>query len=332
MTFGSPAEYPETGFGYIKTKKQLFENASSSRIEKFIEKPNLAKASLYVKDKHFSWNCGIFLFKASVILNEIKKFEKCIFQICRDSINVSKIDLDFQRIDKNIFFNCPNLSLDIAVMEKTELGLMILLKSDWKDIGSWNKVLENSNKDNNGNVLKGRVISKNVKNSYIRSESRLLVGVGLKDIIIVETSDATLIIDRFQTQEVKRIVEELIVKGFKEGKEHKKIYRPWGNYYTLVEDSNWQVKKIVVNPKQSLSLQMHNFRAEHWVVVKGKAEVEIDGKVSILTENQSTYIPIKSKHRLRNPDSLLLVLIEVQSGSQIDENDIIRFEDYYGRI
>jgi len=332
VTFGTIPEYPEVGYGYIKTKNPIKRNAYSSEIIQFFEKPNLENAKKYLEDRHFAWNSGIFLFKASVILKEIKKYHPEIFQICKDSIKNSNLDLDFQRIDKTIFEECINLSLDVAVMEKTSRGLMISLDAGWKDIGSWNKVLDNSKKDINGNFVKGKVVSKDLQNCYVRGENRLLVCVGLKNLIIVETNDAILVIDKNQTQEVKKIVEELERKNYKEGKEHKKIFRPWGYYSSLVENSKWQVKKIVVNPNQALSLQMHNFRSEHWVVVSGRAQVEIDSKISIINENQSAYIPIKSKHRLSNPNSDPLVLIEVQSGNYISENDIVRFEDSYGRV
>ena len=240
--------------------------------------------------------------------------------------------MDFQRLDKEAFKECPNISIDFAVMEKTKLGVVLPLNVGWSDIGSWKSIWEVSKKDENGNVLIGDVLTKDLNNCYVRSESRLIVGLGIENLLIVETNDAILISEKKQDQEVKEIVNQLIEENRAEGKIHRKVYRPWGYYTSVVEGSRWQVKRIEVKPGASLSLQMHHHRAEHWIVVKGTANVEINDEKSILGENQSIYIPLGSRHRLINPGRIPLVIIEVQSGAYLSEDDIIRFEDAYGRI
>ena len=330
VTFGIVPTSAETGYGYIKASKKMDEN-SGFLIDKFIEKPNKDLAKELIKDKLYTWNSGMFLFKSSLIVNELKKYYPEIIELCKKSIKKNNLDLDFQRIDQNYFKKCTNISIDKAVMEKTKLGSVIPLDANWNDLGGWNSIWNAHSKDENGNSSSGKVIIEDCKNCYLRSESRLIVGMGLKDLIIVETNDALLISDKDKSQNVKKIVEKLKLKGFQEGVEHKRVHRPWGNYISVEEDNRWKVKKIEVKPKSSLSLQMHHHRAEHWVVVTGTAEVEIDNKKIILSENQSTYIPLGSKHRLTNPGSINLVLIEVQSGTYLGEDDIIRFKDSYGR-
>ena len=331
VTFGVKPDYPETGYGYIESKIMLKDDNEGGEIKRFIEKPSLTKAKEYIENKNFFWNSGIFLFRANDILREIKKFEPMIFENCQKALNDSQLDLDFERIEVKHFSNCENISLDVAVMERTTLGTVIPIEIGWKDIGSWNQLWDYSTKDKSGNVIKGDLIIENSKNCFFRSEERLIVGINLEDIIVVETNDAVLIVDRFSTQEIKKIVEILKKKKYKESYEHSKVYRPWGYFTTLVEDKNWKVKKIVVNPNSSLSSQLHKQRSEHWTVVNGSAEVEVDGNVSILNKNQSTYIPKNCKHRLANPNNSILTLIEVQNGDYLGEDDIIRFEDNYGR-
>ena len=236
-----------------------------------------------------------------------------------------------KRLDKEIFSNCPDISIDFSIMEKTDKGTVLPLDAGWSDIGSWQAIWDNSEKDCNGNYIKGRAISHSSSNCFLSSENRLLVGIGLKNLIAVETNDAVLISDKSQTQKVKDIVNILKTKEYPEAEKHSKIYRPWGNYITIAEDSRWQVKMIEVKPSGKLSLQMHHHRSEHWVVVKGRAKVEIEDKVNFLNENQSTYIPLGKKHRLSNPGKIPLVIIEIQSGTYVGEDDIIRFEDIYGR-
>ena len=332
VAFGIVPSRPETGYGYIKSEKAFnIKEINGIKISKFIEKPNFRLAKEFIKDKRFTWNSGMFMFKAKVILDEINKYHPKIYTSCLESIKGSKKDLDFERIDNEAFKNCPDVSIDIAVMEKTSRGIVLPLDVGWTDIGSWKSVWENSEKDFNGNYSKGKVLIKDSKNSYFRSEDRLIVGLGLEDLLVIETNDAVLIANKNQDQKVKDIVLELKEKKIPEGISHKKVFRPWGNYISLVEGKRWQVKQISVHPGEKLSLQFHHHRAEHWVVVKGTAEVEIDSNTKILGENQSIYIPIGSKHRLYNPGKITLILIEVQSGSYLGEDDIIRIEDVYGR-
>ena len=333
VTFGVLPTSPETGYGYIESEIPLKDNAvQASNIVRFLEKPNFNKAKEIYCDKKFTWNSGIFLFKASLIKSEINKFDPYIISNCEKAISNKNLDLDFLRINKNDFSKCPNISIDKAVFEKTNLGTVIPLRCDWKDIGSWKQVWENSKKDNDGNSLDGKVILRESKHCFVKSENRLVVGIGIENLTIVETTDAILVASRDTSEQIKSIVQLLNNDGIQEGREHKKIFRPWGNYTSLIEESNWKVKKIVVNSKQSLSLQLHNFRSENWVIIDGIAKVEIDNKISILETNQSAYIPAGIKHRLSNPGNSDLVLIEVQSGSYLEENDIVRFEDNYGRF
>lgn len=333
VTFGVIPTSPETRFGYIKASKELnFQNLNGEKIEKFIEKPIRSLAEKLVLDKRYTWNSGMFMFKASVLLKEVEKYLPEVFLKCKESLKLNNYDLDFQRLEPNIFKNCPNISIDNGLMEKTDKGIVIPLDARWSDIGGWQAVWENSKKDNYGNSTKGRVLYEDSKNCYLRSENSLIVGIDIKDLIVVQTRDAVLVANKNKTEKIKEVVQKLKSKGFIEGKEHKKINRPWGHYISIEEDEKWKVKKIKVNPKSSLSLQMHKYRAEHWVVVTGTAKVEIDNKQIIINENQSTYIPLGSKHRLSNPTNKSLILIEVQSGDYLGEDDIIRFKDDYGRL
>ena len=332
VTFGVIPRSPEIGYGYIKSEKPFnLENVEGINISKFIEKPNLEKAKELIKDKCFTWNSGIFLFKAKTIINEIKHLNPEIYKVCKKTFDNSVMDLDFQRLDEELFEFCPNISIDIAVMEKTNKGIVLPLDAQWSDIGSWKSVWENSIKDINGNVEKGNVLTQNTENCYLYSENKLLVTLGIKDLVIIDTDDATLVANKNQSENIKNIVSELQIKNIKEANSHKKGYRPWGFYISILKDKRWQVKIIHINPGAKLSLQMHQHRSEHWVVVQGTAEVEIDGNKLILSENESTYIPLGSKHRLSNVGEIPLKLIEVQSGSYIGEDDIVRLEDLYGR-
>ena len=331
VTFGVIPKSPEIGYGYIKAKKPVEDNVEGFDIESFTEKPDLETAQKLIKDNRYTWNSGMFMFKAKEIIKEINKFSPEILISCKKAINKSKFDLVFQRLDKASFEKCNDISIDVAVMEKTSRGIVIPLDAGWSDIGSWESVWETSNKDIEGNCTLGNVIIENTKNSYLRSESRLIVGIDLNDVIIIETRDAILISNKKSTQKVKNIVNILKKNKRPEGHTHAKIYRPWGHYLSLVEANRWQVKLISVKPGEKLSLQMHHHRSEHWVVVSGTAKVEVDEKVDVLSENQSVYIPLGSKHRLTNPGKIPLTLIEVQSGSYVGEDDIVRFEDFYGR-
>ena len=286
----------------------------------------------FLEDKRFLWNSGIFIFKASVIKKEIAKFHPELIEHCKKAIQDKNFDMDFQRINPNEFKKCINISIDNAIMENTKLGYVFPLKTQWSDLGSWEAIRKNSSKNKDGNYLSDNIITKDVKNCFLKSDNRLIVAVGTKDLIIVDTNDATLIIDIKQTHKIKSIVEELNQSNISEGKEHKKVYRPWGNFTSIEEGLNWKVKRIEVNPNAKLSLQLHKYRAEHWIVVEGIAEIQIDDKFITLTENQSTFIPLGSKHRLSNPSKKQLILIEVQSGTYLGEDDIIRFKDEYNRF
>lgn len=333
VTFGVTPKVPHTGYGYIESENELnSNNPKGERIIRFIEKPCLTDAKKFILEKKYSWNSGIFLFKSKIIIKEIEKYSPKILDICRASIQNDSYDLDFQRIDNNEFRKCPNVSIDVSVMEKTEKGFVIPLDAGWSDIGDWESVWENSKKDNEGNVKIGKVFSQETHNSYFRSENKLVVGLGLKNIIVIDTDDALLVANKNNSQSVKKMVNYLHKNNFKETKVNKKVYRPWGFYISSIENKNWKVKLISVKPFSSLSLQKHKFRAEHWVVVSGKAKIVLNDKVFSLTQNQSTYIPSGAKHRLSNPTTESLLLIEVQSGSYLGEDDIIRYEDNYGRI
>ena len=332
VTFGINPSSPETGYGYIKAEKPLeINNKKGSNILEFIEKPNLEISKQFVKDKHYLWNSGIFIFKSSVIIDELNKYYPELVQSCISSLELSEYDLDFHRINAKSFDKCPNISIDIAVMERTNKGFVLPLNAGWSDIGSWEKVWDILKKDENGNVLQGKTYIKNAKNCLLKSDHRLVVGLGIEDLIIIETNDAILVSNKHQSQEVKNIVNELKENNITEGQKHLKTFRPWGHYISTVEGSRWQVKLIYVKPDEKTSLQMHHHRSEHWIVVSGTAEVEVDETLTVLSENQSIYIPLGSKHRLSNPGRIPLVLIEVQSGAYVGEDDIVRFEDKYGR-
>ena len=332
VTFGVIPKSPEIGYGYIKAAKPFDgDKIEGFDITNFFEKPDLNTAKEFIKDKRFTWNSGIFMFKAKQILKEIKNNSPDIYFCCNEALNKSKEDLDFIRLDKKSLQNCKNIPIDIAVMEKTSNGKVIPLDVGWSDIGSWQSVWENAYKDSSGNYIEGKVFIENSNNSYLRSENRLIVGIGLKDMIVVETRDAILITEKNSSQKVKEVVNKLKINNIREGHTHTKVYRPWGHYLSVVENNRWQVKLIHVNPGEKLSLQMHHHRSEHWIVVNGTAKVEVDNVVKILSENQSIYIPLGSTHRLSNPGKIDLTLIEVQSGSYVGEDDIVRFDDKYGR-
>ncbi len=332
VTFGIIPTSPEVGYGYIESVEPLeIDSLIASPISKFIEKPDFDKAKRLVSDPRFTWNSGMFLFKSSIFLNELEKYSPEVIKFCKKALKEKNLDMDFQRLDKDAFKDCPNISIDVAVMEKTKRGSVLPLNVGWSDVGSWKSIWDVSKKDENGNVLIGNVITKDLNNCYLRSESRLVVGLGVENLLVVETNDAILIADKNHDQDVKKVVNQLIKDNRDEGKTHRKVYRPWGNYTSIAEGSRWQVKRIEVKPKASLSLQMHHHRAEHWIVVTGTAKAEVNDENLLLGENQSVYIPLGSSHRLTNPGRIPLVLIEVQSGSYLSEDDIVRFDDVYGR-
>ncbi len=333
VTFGIVPHSPETGYGYIKAEKEFnFAKIEGQNISEFTEKPDREKALEFIKDRRYTWNSGMFLFKAKKILDEFNNFSPDILNSCKKSIQNSTSDLDFQRLNKIDFDQCQSISFDVAIMEKTTSGIVIPLDAGWNDIGSWESIWDDGKKDKNNNLIEGNnIFIESSKDCYLRSEDKVIVGIGLENLVIVDTNDALLISDKNQTQKVKDMVNILKKKGISSGDNHQKIYRPWGHYVSIVEKSRWQVKLICVKPGERLSLQMHHHRSEHWIVVDGTAEVEINGTINILTENESTYIPLGSKHRLTNPGKIPLIIIEVQSGSYVGEDDIVRFKDIYGR-
>ncbi len=332
IIFGVPPTYPSTGYGYIKSKNQLDQKACcASKVDQFIEKPNEKTAKLLIKDKKYSWNSGMFVFKATSILREIRSLAPDILRNCEKCLIKSKIDLDFLRIEEESFRKCENVSIDISVFEKTKKAFVIPLSCGWDDLGSWESLWKVSKKDEEGNVMKGKTLIRNTKNSYIKSEDKLIVGIGLENIIIVETRDSVLVANKNLSESIKKLVSLMNEKGFNEGQNHKKVYRPWGSFLSIEEGSSWQIKKIDVNPGESLSLQMHFHRSEHWVVVNGTAKVEIGDNKKIIGSNESVFIPLKVKHRLSNPTKEKLTLIEIQTGTYLGEDDIKRFEDIYNR-
>ncbi|WP_038547638.1 mannose-1-phosphate guanylyltransferase/mannose-6-phosphate isomerase [Synechococcus sp. KORDI-100] len=332
VTFGIVPTAPETGYGYIEAAQSFpSDQLLDVPISRFVEKPDRATAEQFLSTGRFTWNSGMFLFRASAMLAELERLVPEVVSCCRAALEQDTADLEFLRLEREAFAKCPNVAIDVAVMEKTDLGSVLPLDAGWSDVGSWSALWETGTRDSEGNVLQGRVISEGSRNCYMRSEHRLVVGLGVENLVVVETDDAVLIADRSQAQAIKKVVKQLETDGSPEGKAHRKIYRPWGAYTGVVEDHRWQVKRISVKPGASLSLQMHHHRAEHWVVVRGTALVERDGEQQLLGENQSTYIPMGCRHRLSNPGKIPVELIEVQSGEYLGEDDIVRFEDRYGR-
>jgi len=324
VTFGIVPKTPETGYGYIK--------AQGISVERFVEKPDLETAKQYVDSKEYYWNSGMFLFKASQYISELEKFAPEILAACRETIANAKQDQDFFRLDQTTFEQSPSISIDYAVMEKTQQAAVIPLDAGWNDVGAWSSLWQVSEQDENNNVILGDVLTENAENCYLRAENRLLAAIGVKDLIVVETADAVLVAHKDHVQDVKKIVNRLKQQNRPEVELHRQVYRPWGSYEGIDAEERFQVKRITVNPGASLSLQMHYHRSEHWIVVKGTARIIKDEESFILSENQSTYIPLGIKHRLENPGKIPLELIEVQSGSYLGEDDITRYDDTYGRV
>ena len=330
VTFGIRPDRPETGFGYIRRAEAI--GGDGYRVEQFVEKPDLSKAEAYLADGGYDWNSGMFLFKASRYLEELATHAPAMLAAVREAHAKASADLDFVRIDRDAFALVPDDSIDYAVMEKTQRAAVIPVSCAWSDIGSWSALWLTGDKDAQGNLCEGDTMTVDTHNSLLRSHDRHLIAtVGVNDLIVVTTPDATLVAHRNAAQDVKKIVEQLKAANRSEHSLHRVVHRPWGSYDSLEAGDRFQVKRIVVKPGASLSLQKHHHRAEHWIVVSGTAEVTCDDKVFLLGENQSTYIPLGSKHRLRNPGKVALELIEVQSGSYLGEDDIVRFDDVYGR-
>ena len=332
ITLGTIPTYPSTGYGYIKAQKNYCKAKNNAiPILEYIEKPDLNKAKELIKSQNILWNSGVFLFKASSIIEEFEKYSPKLLNTCKETLSKSQIDYDFQRLDRKSFEKCSNISIDYAIMEKTKKGKVIPFDAGWSDVGSWDSLWDTENKNSDGNVIIGNIFDKDTENCYLRSEKNLLVTLGIKNLIIVSTNDAILVASQKEAQNIKKIVEKLKEDDRKEAKFHHKTFRPWGYFISIENGRNWQIKKIVVNPLSSLSLQLHKYRSEHWIILEGSAMVEIEESKTILTQNQSTYIPIGAKHRLSNPKKTPLKLIEVQSGNYLGEDDIVRFDDIYGR-
>ena len=332
IIFGVPPTYPATAYGYIKSENFLEKNKyTTSKVDQFIEKPDVKTARFLFKDKKYSWNSGMFVFKASSIIKELKSFSPLIVDNCEKSLEKSNKDLDFLRLEPDSFLKCDDISIDVSVFEQTSKAFVIPLNCGWDDIGSWESIWKVAEKDYDGNSTFGKVLIKNTKNSLIKSESKLVVSIGLENVLIVETRDSVLVAKKDCSQSLKEIVSLMKEKGFNEGQNHLKIYRPWGSFLTIEKGDTWQIKKIDVNPGASLSLQMHFHRSEHWVIVEGTAKIQIDDTEKIIGSNESVYIPLGVKHRLSNPTKLPLTLIEIQSGSYLGEDDIVRFKDIYNR-
>lgn len=330
VTFGIVPTKPETGYGYIKKGNAL--STSVFSVESFVEKPDLGTAKEYLNRGCYLWNSGMFLFKASTYLRELEKYQPEILRSCKASLNGATTDLDFIRLDTPKFIECPDDSIDYAVMEKTEDCVVVPLDANWSDIGSWNSLWEISDKDADGNVMRGDVISFNSHDNYIYTENTLVATVGVNNLIIVQTKDAVLIAQQDKVQDIKKIVEALKQDHRKEHLLHREVYRPWGRYDSVDEGNRYQVKRITVKPGERLSTQMHHHRAEHWIVVAGTAKVTRGQESYLVTENESTFIPIGTVHSLENPGKVTLELIEIRSGSYLNEDDIIRFFDKYGRV
>lgn len=327
VTFGIQPQTAHTGYGYIEAA----DPKHPSKVNRFVEKPDLSTAESYLAAGNFFWNSGMFLFKASSFITELEKFAPEMLASCQAALANATKDLDFIRIDEATFANCPADSIDYAVMEKTEKAMVVPLDAGWNDVGSWSSLWENFPQDAQHNVFIGDVVAEAVSDSYIHSESRLVTALGVKDIVLVETPDAVMVAHKDYTQEIKKIVDRLAQSERKEVNTHRRCYRPWGHYDSVDFGERFQVKRITVNPGASLSLQKHFHRAEHWVVVSGTAEVIRNDEKILLGENQSTYIPLGSVHRLSNPGRVPLEIIEVQSGSYLEEDDIVRLEDSYNR-
>ena len=331
VTLGVNPTCAHTGYGYIH-KGFCIEKNNVFDIKEFVEKPNKSKAKQYFESKNYYWNCGIFMFLASTILEEIKCFQPKIFESAKLALQDATFDQDFVRIDKAAFIKCEKKSIDYAVIEHTAKAIVVKLNSPWSDLGRWSSLWDLYDKDTAGNAVKGDVVLTNSQNCLIQSKHRLVAAIGVKDLIIVETKDAILVANKANEQEIKGLVEQLKSAGHTQYHHHRTVYRPWGKYDSVDEGNRYQVKHITVNPGEKLSVQKHFHRAEHWTVVYGTAHVLNGDETILLTENQSTYIPVGTVHSLENKGKIPLEIIEVQSGSYLGEDDIVRFEDVYGRV
>lgn len=330
IVFGVSPTHPNTGYGYIKIGNKTSRN--SFEVVNFEEKPNKVKANKFTKNKDYFWNSGIFMFDSSLFIEEINIHEPKLFQLCIRAFNNKKIDLNFTKIEKAFYEKCKAISFDYAILEKTNKIEMVCLNTYWSDLGSWDAYFDYSKKDKNSNVVIGDVIDLSCSNNLFLANNRLVVALGLKNLIIVDTKDALFVSSKDHLYNLKNLVLKMTKKNRSEFFNSKEVHRPWGSYTSISDSNKYQIKKILVKPKGKLSLQKHEYRAEHWVVIDGKAKVTIDNEVFFVTKNQSVYIPCKKKHRLENTSRKDLILIEIQTGSYFGEDDIVRFDDVYGRI
>ena len=328
VTFGIVPTAPETGYGYIKAGEAV---GDAFFVDQFVEKPDLDVAKSYLKSGDYFWNSGMFLFKASCYIEELKKFRPDILKACEQAMMSTESDMDFIRVSKSEFELCPDDSVDYAVMEKSKTVKMVPMDAGWSDVGSWSALWEVSHKDKNQNYIKGDVFTFDTKNSYIHSESKFISTVGVDNLVIIETKDAVLVANKDKVQNVKDVVNYLKNSGRTEHKIHREVFRPWGKYDSIDFGERDQVKRITVKPGEKLSIQMHHHRSEHWIVVSGTAKVTNGDKTFLVSENESTYIPLGTIHALENPGKISLEMIEVQTGGYLGEDDIVRFEDRYGR-
>ena len=329
MTFGVVPSRPETGYGYVRCGEALAEGIF--QLAEFVEKPDQATAAGYMADGTYYWNSGLFLFRSDRYLEALGQYQPTMLMACEQAMARAECDLDFIRPDAEAFLASPSDSIDYAVMEHTETGGVATLDCGWSDVGAWSALWEIGAADSNGNVSEGDVLLHDARNNYVRSESRLVTALGVEDLVVVETADAVMVGARDRVQDIKQLVEALSASNRPEAAIHQKVFRPWGSYESLVIGEQFQVKRLTVTPGQTLSLQLHHHRAEHWVVVSGEAEVTRGEEQLTLGPDQSTYIPIGMKHRLANRGTVPLEVIEVQSGSYLGEDDIVRFDDVYGR-
>ena len=330
VTFGVVATHPETGYGYVERGAALPEGGFA--VSRFVEKPDAQTAQAYLDTGLYYWNSGMFLMGAQRYLDELSRWQPAMVAACRQAMAQAQVDLDFVRVGKAAFMDCPADSVDYAVMEKTADAAVVPLDAGWSDVGSWSALWDVSARDAQGNACRGDVLQHDSRNTLVHAEGRLVTTVGVDDLVVVETADAVMVAHKDRVQDVKKIVEKLKALKRSEPLNHREVYRPWGMYDSIDQGKRYQVKRITVKPGAKLSLQMHHHRAEHWIVVSGTAKVTNGEQTLIVTENQSTFIPVGQVHSLENPGVIPLELIEVQSGSYLGEDDIVRFEDRYGRV
>jgi len=330
VTFGITPRSPETGYGYIKRGALIGEGAFA--VAQFCEKPDRARAEAFLAEGGYDWNSGIFMARAETLIEEMEIHCPDILAQCAKAVAGSYRDLDFLRLDEPAFQACPSAPIDIAVMEHTSKAVVIPIDIGWSDVGSWNALWDLGDKDDAGNVISGDVVAIDTEGAYVRGNGRLVTTLGVKDLIVVDTGDALLIADKTRVQDIRDVVTRLKELGRGEAELHRRVHRPWGYYESIETGDRYQVKHLMVKPGAALSLQMHHHRAEHWVVVKGTARVVLGNKEMLISENESTYIPIGTAHRLENPGKVPLSIIEIQSGCYLGEDDIVRLDDIYGRM